>query len=75
MTMQSSRLVRLVFKSYMLYNAMDGAVTNEIDLESGSRPRAELGLTEFYYEFEMRLHELYSALEETGFACDEECKT
>lgn len=60
-------------ESYMLYNAMDGAVTNEIDLAQEA-DLEELGLTEFYYEFEMRLHELYSALEETGFACSEEVR-
>jgi len=54
-------------QQFMLYNAKDAAITLEIDnvLESDLE---SLDLKDFYYEFVMELHYLYSEMESVGMA-------
>lgn len=60
-------------QKYMLYNARDGVVTLELD-DIYDADLEELGLTEFFYEFVMPLHDLYVAMEANGFKIDEEVR-
>lgn len=51
--------------------ARDACVTKEIDTKMEPE-LAELGLTEFYYNFVMEFHEFYMDMESEGFYIDEE---
>lgn len=55
----------------LLYNAKDCVVTFEA-YEEMSKDLDELGLTEFFYDFVMKLHPLYMHIESVGFKVDEE---
>ena len=55
----------------MIGCARDACVTKEINMKMESE-LAELGLTEFFYNFVMEFHEFYLDMESEGFYIDEE---
>lgn len=57
----------------LVYNAKDAAVTIEI-FNTQLEELRESQLYDFFYDFQMQLHRLYSDIEEEGFEIDEEAR-
>lgn len=55
------------------YNGLDSMSTYETD-EEQDKDLQEMGLTEFYYDYVMQLHEIYMDMERVGFRQDKTAK-